>query len=162
MVDDPTRPKEQIAIGIAQDAEAYRQAAVKVEPGADLFEIDLQMAIPAWHLLSHAAELAFKAHLISHGVAGGSKEGELKHPALRHCLLPLLELAIKHNFRPPSDAFGNIIEQLDPYHRTHFFRYRQVGRFSLPVPQAISEVLKPGIASILAEVESRWRALPRA
>ncbi|WP_342148164.1 hypothetical protein [Methylorubrum sp. SB2] len=120
------------------------------------------MAIPAWHLLSHAAELALKAYLLSHGVADGSKAGELKHPALRHCLLPLLELTIKHNFRPPSDAFGDIIEQLDPYHRTHFFRCRQIGRFSLPMPHAISEVLRPGIASILAEVENRWRAMQRA
>lgn len=117
MAEDQKRPREQIALGIAQDAEAYRLAAVKIEPGGDILEVDLQMAIPAWHLLSHAAELAFKAYLLSHGIADGFREGELKHPALRHCLLPLLEMAIRHNFRPPSDAFGDVIEQLDPYHR---------------------------------------------
>jgi hypothetical protein len=162
MVDGPKRPKERIAIGIAQDAEAYRLAAAKVDPGQCLFGINIQMMISTLQLLSHTDELAFKAYAVSHGVGYGSKIGEKKHPGLRHCLLPLLETAIKHNFWPPNDAFGDLIEQLDPYHRTHFFRYRQIARFALPVPHTISEVLKPGIWSILAEVEARWRATQKA
>ncbi|MCJ2043500.1 hypothetical protein MKK58_02945 [Methylobacterium sp. J-078] len=152
----PERLPEQIAIGLVQDAEAYRLAALRVQPrDAPIGEVDL--IAPAWHLLCHSAELALKAFLLSNGADPGSKPGGLKHPALRHNLLGLYEAAVAQGFAPPDAEFGELMEWLAPYHSAHDFRYRKPGLVSLAAPFFIAEVLEPVIARVEGTVRERWR-----
>ena len=151
----PERPPEQIAIGMIQDAEAYRVAAVRTLPrGAPLQ--DNHLTAPAWHLLCHAAELALKAYLLSDGVDPSARKGGITHSSVRHNLSGLYEMATDRGFRPPDAEFGELMEWLSPYHGAHAFRYRRPGRHRLPAPFFIAEILRPVISGVAQIVRARW------
>ncbi|MCJ2070787.1 hypothetical protein MKK75_18655 [Methylobacterium sp. J-030] len=151
------RPSEQIAIGLIQDAEAYRAAAVRVHPKRAPHR-DVNLLAPAWHLLCHASELALKAYLLSGGADPSAKQGGLMHSTLRHNLVGLYRLALERGFNPPSEEFGELMDFLGPYHGAHVFRYREQGRMPLHPPFAIAETLEPVIAGIAQTVRERWSA----
>lgn len=150
----PDRPPHEMAVGYIRDAEAYRRAALLVhpreEPGSDP-----DMLSPALFLLSHAVELALKAYLLSQGVPDGWGEGELKHPAVRHDLVRLHDLALAHGFVANGPHFDGVVEWLGPFHRGHAFRYRQTGAAELPVPSRVAALLAPVIAGIGRSVAAR-------
>ncbi|WP_243970294.1 hypothetical protein [Methylobacterium sp. J-026] len=147
-----------MAVGYIRDAEAYRRAALLVhpreEPGSDP-----DMLPPALFLLSHAVELALKAYLLSQGVPDGWNEGELKHPAVRHDLVRLHDLAVAHGFVANGPHFDGIVDWLGPFHRGHAFRYRQTGWATLPAPSRVADLLAPVIADIGRSVAGRAIAL---
>jgi hypothetical protein len=156
----PDRPPHEMAVGYIRDAEAYRRAALLVhpreEPGSDP-----DMLPPALFLLSHAVELALKAFLLSQGVPDGWGEGELKHPAVRHDLVRLHDLALAHSFVASGPHFDEVVDWLGPFHRGHAFRYRQTGAVELPTPARVAALLAPVIAGIGRSVASRAIALGR-
>lgn len=147
-----------MAVGYIRDAEAYRRAALLVhpreEPGSDP-----DMLPPALFLLSHAVELALKAFLLSKGVSDGRNEGELKHPAVRHDLVRLYDLALAHGFVASGPHFDGVVDWLGPFHSGHAFRYRQTGAVELPTPSRVSALLAPVIAGIGRSVASAAIAL---
>lgn len=157
----PERPPHEMAVGYIRDAEAYRQAALLVhpreEPGSNP-----DLLSPALFLLSHAVELALKAYLLSQGVPDGWGEGELKHPAVRHDLVRLHNLALAHSFVASGPHFDVVVDWLGPFHRGHAFRYRQTGGVRVPTPSRIAALLAPVIAGIGRSVASKAIALGQA
>lgn len=149
------RPPEQIAIGMIQDAEAYRVAAVRTLPREAPAQ-DNHLTAPAWHLLCHAAELALKAYLLSNGADPSARKGGITHSSIRHNLFGLYEMAIDRGFEAPDDDFGQLMEWLSPYHGAHAFRYRRPGRARLPAPFFIAEVLESVISDTARIVRIRW------
>jgi hypothetical protein len=154
---DPSRPPEQIVIGIIQDAEAYRKAAVMVVTANE--GSHQRYFAPTYFLLCHSAELALKAFLTSHRVP----EKELKDFEVRHNLRALYEIAVSHGLKVPVEEdgyseFGDLMDWLSPFHKAHAFRYRQPGYIQLPSPALMAELLEPVIADIAGIVRTRWLA----
>lgn len=149
------RPPQQIAIGVISDAEAYREAALLVEPKEEPLFVKASLVAPAWHLLCHSTELAMKAFLLSHGADPGSRPGGLLHHSLRHNLAALYERAQEKGLTTSSE-FEEILASLSPFHEAHIFRYRRPGYISLPTPYVIADALEPVIANIKGVVRQRW------
>jgi hypothetical protein len=151
------RPPGQIAVGMVQDAEAYRLAAVRVHPRSSPHQDGMLLA-PAWHLLCHSVELTLKAYLLSAGADPSGGKGGLKHSSIRHNLVGLHERAQSHGFKPAGDGFEQVVAFLGPYHGDHVFRYRKPGSMPLFPPHAIADILKPVIAGASRTVRERWQA----
>lgn len=149
------RSPQQVAIGVISDAEAYRAAALLVEPEEEPLFVKASLAAPAWHLLCHSTELAMKAFLLSHGADPGSRPGGLLHNSLRHNLAALYERAQEKGLTT-SREFEEILAELSPFHEAHIFRYRRPGYISLPTPHVIADALEPVIANIKGVVRQRW------
>ena len=154
------RAPQLIAIGMVQDAEAYRVAALRTHPEGSPHR-DNNLTAPAWHLLCHSAELALKAYLLSGGADPSARKGGVTHSSIRHNLSGLFDLAIERGFKPPDEEFGDLMEWLSPYHGAHAFRYRRTGLVRLPAPFFIANVLEPVIADIARTVRARWMAIQR-
>jgi hypothetical protein len=154
---DPSRPPEQIAIGIIQDAEAYRKAAVMVDTANE--GSHPRFFAPTYFLLCHSAELALKAFLTTHRMPAR----DLQKVEIRHNLRALYEAALAYGLKVPVekdgyDEFGDLMDWLSPFHKAHAFRYRQPGYVQLPSPAFMADRLEPVIADIAGIVRTRWVA----
>lgn len=126
---DPSRPPQKRAVGLAQDARAYWQAAQIIEE-ADAGATDrgaLRLLTPGYFLASHAIELTLKAYLLSQGTDPD------RLLDIGHDLDAALAAAEAEGFDMDDDRFHDVTAQLSQYHREHWFRYRAVGLFSLPL-----------------------------
>lgn len=148
------RPPHEMAVGYIKEAEAYHRASLLVHSSDELLS-DVDLIPPALFLLCHATELALKAFLLSHGADPGAKAGGLKNPSLGHNLVGLYELAIAKGFEPPDARLGDLVDWLGPAHRSHSFRYRDLGARRLPLPVVVAEVLSSAIISIKRTVGRR-------
>lgn len=89
---------------------------------------------PAPFLLCHAAELALKAFLLSHGADPSGKAGGLKSFDLGHNLVALYQRAVDQGFEAPDVRLANMVDWLGAAHQAHSFRCRSLGVRSLPLP----------------------------
>jgi hypothetical protein len=102
---------QRLAIGLIQDAHAYVECARLLdqhhggEPGTAKY------IPPTYFLLCHAMELA------------------LPEEVLRYEIVHKIDVAFRdardRGFAPADDRFSALVQGLAPYHRDHFFRYRE-------------------------------------
>jgi hypothetical protein len=98
------------------------------------------MAIPFYHLISHAAELLLKCALLKRGV----QPDDLKKYNLRHSLGEILK-AVQRQGVPISDQAKQLIVGLDRQHKDHSLRYsflmEGAAQIFMPPPQELFALL---------------------
>lgn len=142
-IDDPS-PRF-VAITHLSDAAEYSFAA------RILYESQhTRVASPQYLLISQAIELYLKAYIVIHS---GSSE-IVQGPRIRHNLQGLLAMAEKLGFAGCSQEARDLIVALQPLHKTHYFRYRNMTRAQWPAVRVAVAALD-GFAKLISPVISR-------
>jgi hypothetical protein len=134
------KTNELLAVGFANDAEAYIGAAQQLE--------DFRSFGPRYFLFCHALELLLKAQIL----ATGADQGELFE--IRHDLEKAYDRAIELGYTPADDRVKQIVVWLAPYHKDHTFRYKETGYLIVPTAEDLVTIFK----SMHMEIEATVRA----
>jgi hypothetical protein len=87
-----------------------------------------RVASPQYLVISQAIELYLKAFIVIHCGSVDVVQG----PRIRHNLQGLLAMAEKLGFARCSQEARDLIAALQPLHKTHYFRYRNMNRAQWP------------------------------
>jgi hypothetical protein len=87
-----------------------------------------RIASPQYLVISQAIELYLKAFIV---IYSGSPD-VVQGPHIRHNLKGLLTMAQKLGFAGCSQEARDLIVALQPLHKTHYFRYRNMTRTQWP------------------------------
>jgi hypothetical protein len=139
-VEQGSVPNEPLAVGFANDAKAYIDAADQLE--------DFKVIGPRYFLFCHGLELLLKAQIL----ATGGDRAELF--AIRHDLEQAYDRAVQLGYQPADDRVKEIIVWLAPYHKHHTFRYKEPGYRTLPTGEDLTTILR----SIHLDIEATARA----
>jgi hypothetical protein len=144
-IQTPSRPvpdrraNELLAVGFANDAEAYIGAARQLE--------DFSSFGPRYFLFCHALELLLKAQIL----ATGADKDELFE--IRHDLEKAYSRAIELGYSPVDDRVRQIVIWLAPYHKDNTFRYKETGYLIVPRAEDLLTIFK----SMHLEIETTVR-----
>jgi hypothetical protein len=134
------KTNELLAIGFANDAEAYIGAAQQLE--------DFRSFGPRYFLFCHALELLLKAQILA---TGADQEELIK---IGHDLGKAYSRAIELGYRPADDRATQIVVWLAPYHKDHTFRYKETGYLVVPTGEDLVTIFR----SMHLEIEATVRA----
>lgn len=134
------KSNELLAVGFANDAEAYMRAAKQLK--------DFQSFGPRYFLFCHALELLLKAQLL----ATGGDQSELFE--IRHDLEKAYNRAVELGYRPADDRVRQIVIWLSELHKHHTFRYKETGYLIVPTAEDLIGTLQ----SMHREIEAAVRA----
>jgi hypothetical protein len=138
--DDYTKSNELLAVGFANDAEAYIGAAQQLT--------DFKSFGPRYFLFCHALELLLKAQIL----ASGGEQEELFD--IRHDLEKAYARAIELGYTSANDRVKHIVVWMAPYHKQHTFRYKESGYLIVPKAEELVAILQ----SMHLEIEATVRA----
>ena len=109
-----------------------------------------RIASPQYLVISQAIELYLKAFIV---IRSGSPD-VVQGPRIRHNLQGLLAMAEKFGFAGCSQEARDLIAALQPLHKTHYFRYRNMTRDPWPSVRVAVATLD-GFAKAISPVISK-------
>ncbi|MCC8963740.1 hypothetical protein H8A95_15830 [Bradyrhizobium sp. Pear76] len=119
---------EQLSVRFAYDSSSFAKAAGSLS--------DTEGFGPRYYLFCHSLELILKSYIL----ASGGDQAELK--GLGHKLNDSLVRAKALGFASPTTDFDLFVDWLDPFHRSHDFRYATTGFKRVPTSEDLIRVLK--------------------
>jgi hypothetical protein len=109
-----------------------------------------RVASPQYLLISQAIELYLKAFIVIHSGSADLVQGA----RIRHNLQGLLAMAEKLGFAECSEEARELIIALQPLHKSHYFRYRNMIRVPWPSVRVAVSALD-GFANAISPVISK-------
>jgi hypothetical protein len=136
------KSNEVLAVGFANDAEAYIGAAQQLE--------DFKYFGPRYFLFCHALELLLKAQILA---SGGDQQELFK---IRHDLEEAYDRAVELGYTPADERVKQTVIWLSPLHKDHIFRYKETGYLVVPEPGDLAATFRSMHQEIEATVRTAY------